>query len=67
MGREVITIQAGGFANHVAAHYWNIQVILLLTLASSYLANGDMGCCHMELVHRVQEEPEISMLKRVAG
>ena len=43
MGREVITIQAGGFANHVAAHYWNIQVILLLTLASSYLANGDMG------------------------
>ena len=26
MGREVITLQFGGFANFVGAHYWNIQV-----------------------------------------
>ena len=28
MGREVITVQAGTFANYVGAHYWNIQVNL---------------------------------------
>jgi len=27
MGREVITIQAGSFANYVGAHYWNFQVL----------------------------------------
>jgi hypothetical protein len=26
MTREVITLQLGNFANHVGAHYWNIQV-----------------------------------------
>ena len=27
MGSEVITIQAGSFANYVGAHYWNFQVL----------------------------------------
>ena len=25
-GREVITLQFGGFSNYVGAHYWNFQV-----------------------------------------
>eukprot|EP00884_Botryococcus_braunii_P017354 jgi/Botrbrau1/4301/Bobra.0390s0040.1 len=25
MSREIITLQFGGFANYVGAHYWNFQ------------------------------------------
>lgn len=30
MPGEVITTQAGSFANYVGAHYWNIQVLSVI-------------------------------------
>lgn len=49
MGRAVITIQAGSFANYVGAHYWNFQVFTSPIWRVLTVHNPLMPClCYQE-------------------
>lgn len=47
MGREVITIQAGGFANYVGAHYWNFQVSAVRSRPPTCVMLCTKSCQHI--------------------
>lgn len=45
MVREAITVQVGGFANYVGAHYWNIQASLACKILHAFVQHaGNLAC-----------------------